>query len=285
MRTRLEVPSTSNPYTPAGSTVTRELARLTPRDLTLLGLLDEHQVFTTHQIAQLGYHTSDWACKRMTVLNRRRVLERFRRWVPAGSAPWHWAIGPVGAAVLSARNGTPLPRPATLRERVDRLAASPKLAHLVGTNGFFVSLSAYAREHAGAALSGWLSERQATTACGEIAHPDGGGVWSDHGRTVPFWLEWDTGTERPLSRVAGKLTGYGHLAGTQAGRLVLFWFPSAVRETHFAAHLARFPVPAGVSVATASAELADACGGPAGPVWSLSGQPGRVRLANLPGGR
>jgi hypothetical protein len=39
----------------------------------------------------------------------------------------------------------------------------------------------------------------------------------------------DLGTE-VLSRVAGKLTGYAHLAGTRRGYPVLFWLPTAARE-------------------------------------------------------
>lgn len=278
MRTRLEDSSTP---TGGPARVAREMARLTERDLLLLRLLDEHQVLTTAQLAALLFGSSSRTIQRARLLYQRGVLQRFRRWVANGSAPWHWVIGPVGAAILAAASDTPAPRPATLRERVDRLAASPKLGHLVGTNGFFVALSAYARDRDGVSLSAWWPERQATAACADVARPDGGGVWSENGRTVAFWLEFDTGTERPISRVTGKLTGYGHLAGTGAARPVLFWFPSTIRETNFAVALSREPVPVGVVVATASADYADTAGGPAGAVWSVAGRAARVRLAEI----
>ena len=48
---------------------------------------------------------------------------------------------------------------------------------------------------------------------------------------VPFFLEYDTGTERPLTRLVDKLDGYRDLAQV-TGRLqpVLFWLPTAARE-------------------------------------------------------
>lgn len=276
MRTRLEVSSTP---TGGPSRVAREMARLTQRDLELLRLLGEHQVFTTHQLSALLFGSASRAIQRARLLYQRGVLERFRRWIPNGSAPWHWVVGPVGAAILAAQNSTTVPRPATLRANIDRLAASPKLAHLVGTNGFFVALSTYTRPRDEMSLAAWLSERQATATCADVAHPDGGGVWLADGRTVTFWLEYDTGTERPLSRVADKLTGYGHLAGTAADRPVLFYFPNHVRENNFHAHLSRYPAPAGLVLATASADYADTAEGPAGPVWQRVGIPGRVSLS------
>ena len=67
--------------------------------------------------------------------------------------------------------------------------------------------------------------------CGNLVRPDGHGVWHTARRAVPFWLEMDLGTE-VLSRVAGKLTGYAHLAGTRRGYPVLFWLPTAAREAN-----------------------------------------------------
>ncbi|GAA0731472.1 hypothetical protein GCM10010199_47940 [Dactylosporangium roseum] len=60
--------------------------------------------------------------------------------------------------------------------------------------------------------------------------PDGHGVWAAQARTVPFFLEYDTGTERPLSRLVDKLDGYTDLARV-TGRVwpVLFWLHSAGR--------------------------------------------------------
>jgi hypothetical protein len=248
----------------------------------LIELLAEHRVFTTEQITALAFSSAPRTRKRLVLLYRRGVLDRFRRYTWGGAQPWHWTLGPLGAAVHAAATGTPAPRAATLRERTDRLAYSPQLPHLVGTNGLFVDLVAHARAHPGADLAVWRSERQATADCADLVRPDGGGTWCEAGARVAFWLEYDTGTERPHTRLSGKLAGYAHLAGTKAGYPVLFWLPSAVREANLAAHLARVDTPAGVCVATASADHAAAHGGPAGPVWAILGRPGRLRLAALP---
>jgi hypothetical protein len=277
MRSRLLVTNT-----PAiASSSADELRRLTPRDITLLALLDSHRVLTTAHLTALLFTSSDRACRRATLLYQRGVLDRFRRWVPTGSAPWHWMLGPIGAAVLAAMHDTATPRPAELRSRRDRLAASPHLGHLVGVNGFFAALTAHSRANNGAELVTWLSERQATAECAEVVRPDGGGVWAQNGRTVAFWLEYDNGTE-DLARVVAKLSnGYQHLNGTAVGHPVLFWFPSAVRETHFARMVGRDTL-ARLNVATASGEHASVNGGPAGAVWAVAGSPLRQRLCDLP---
>jgi hypothetical protein len=245
-----------------------------------LALLDSHRVLTTAHLAALLFTSSDRACRRATLLYQRGVLDRFRRWVPSGSAPWHWMLGPIGAAVLAAVNDTDAPRPAELRSRCDRLAASPHLSHLVGVNGFFAELTAYARAHESAELVTWLSERQATAECADVVRPDGGGVWTQNGRTVAFWLEYDNGTE-DLSRVAAKLSGgYEHLNGTRVGHPVLFWFPSAVREANFARLVGR-ELLARLNIATTNAKQASS-DGPAGTVWAVANSPIRVRLVDLP---
>ena len=55
----------------------------------------------------------------------------------------------------------------------------------------------------------------------------------DHGtRTVPFFLEHDTGAE-PLATLVGKLAGYQHLAERTGHRWpLLFWLHSSIRERH-----------------------------------------------------
>src|SRR5262249_43988969 len=60
--------------------------------------------------------------------------------------------------------------------------------------------------------------------------PDGYGLWAEHGRTVPLFLEYDTGGE-PLDMLTAKLDGY-HALFTNLGRIwpVLFWLHSTARE-------------------------------------------------------
>jgi Replication-relaxation len=131
----------------------------------------------------------------------------------------------------------------------------------VGTNGFFTDLAGYARAHPGCALERWWSAArcQQMGAFADDDHdvhvrtytptsrPDGHGIWAEHGRQVPFFLEFDAGTERPLSRLVEKIDGYVGLARV-TGHVwpVLFSLHSAVRERHLHQQLAaagiRYPV-------------------------------------------
>ena len=66
------------------------------------------------------------------------------------------------------------------------LAASQRLAHLVGVNGFFTALLRSARTRPGCRLEEWWSERRCAREWGEVVRPDGYGVWVDHGASMPF---------------------------------------------------------------------------------------------------
>ncbi|WP_407939992.1 replication-relaxation family protein [Micromonospora tarapacensis] len=252
-----------------------------PRDRWLIELLGEHQVFTTEQVAALCFDHLHTARNRLVLLNQRGILARFRDGVRPGSQQWRWTLDLIGLAYLAARADQPAPKPATVRQRVNRLATSPKLGHLLGVNGFFVDLAAHARTTPGAELSVWWSERTCRTVTGELVRPDGHGVWTEHGTTVSFWLEWDQGTEQ-AHRVASKLDGYADLhRATGLNHLVLVWAPTPARETSLRSRLARHP-----AVASGTLTVATGAGGttehPAGPVWApATGTGDRVRLARL----
>ncbi|GIF74113.1 hypothetical protein Asi02nite_36310 [Asanoa siamensis] len=262
------------------SVVAGELARLTPRDRLILDLLDQHRTLTTAQLVDLVFGSVGRARNRLNTLHDRGVLDRFRHYQRPGSQGWRWTLGPVGAALLAAGRGDALPRPAAVRDAAARLAMSPTLAHLVAVNGFFVALSAYARANPAVRLARWWNEARCREACGGLVRPDGHGVWADDaragGRVVPFWLEVDLGTET-LGRVAGKLTGYAALPPRRAYP-VLFWLPTAARESHLHTLLTCDGVPDGVRAATAAVDS----GGPTGAVWRMVGDRDRVTLAELP---
>ncbi|HYN96475.1 MAG TPA: replication-relaxation family protein [Pilimelia sp.] len=258
-----------------------EVARLTPRDRLILDLLADHHTFTTDQLAHLAFGSLGRARNRLSDLHRRGVLDRFRHFHRPGSQSWRWTLGPVGAAIVAAGRNEAPPRPATVRDTTARLATSPTLAHLIGTNGFFVALMAHARDHDGAALIRWWNEARCRAATGNLVRPDGHGVWAAGGWRVPFWLEHDTGTES-LRRVVAKLDGYATLAGTRRAFPVLFWLPTSVREANLRALMTRTGLPAGVTVATAAADLTADHGGPAGPVWHTPRHTARLPLADLP---
>lgn len=102
---------------------------------------------------------------------------------------------------------------------------------------------------------------------------------------MPFFLEYDTGTERPVDRLLDKLDGYADLAET-TGRVwpVLFWLHSTRRERHLHQHLvadgASYPL-----VATAARDNTATNGrSPAEAVWSLHHHDrALMRLADLAG--
>jgi hypothetical protein len=228
----------------------------------------------------LTFGTVGRARARLNTLLDRAVLDRFRHYQRPGSQSWRWTLGPVGAAIVAAGRGDPLPRPSAVRDATARLATSPPLGHLLATNGFFVALTRDARTRNGARLARWWNETRSRDACGNLVRPDGHGVWHAAGRTVPFWLEMDLGTE-PLARVAAKLTGYANV-GPRRVYPVLFWLPGTAREANHHALLSRAGVPDGVTVATATDDHAAGTGGPAGPVWRVYGRPGRVALSDVP---
>ena len=266
---------------PGGVDVASELRRLMPRDRWLLDLLHEHDVFTTEQVAALGFDHVHTARNRLTQLRQRGILARFRDAVRPGSQSWRWTLDLVGAAYIAARNGEPTPGAAAVRQRINRLAARPTLAHLLGVNGFFVDLAAHARAAPGTRLSVWWSERRCRTVGGELVRPDGHGVWTETGHTIGFWLEYDTGTEK-RHRVTAKLDDYAALhAATGLTHPVLFWLSSPAAEASLRHTLTRHP-----AVTTGRLLVATAGGGttqhPAGPVWLPTNSTRRVRLAQLP---
>ena len=74
--------------------------RLTDRDRDLTRLVARHRVLTTDQLAALAFGNVTTARHRLTVLVRLGVLRRFRPHHTTGSAPWHYVLGPIGAALL-----------------------------------------------------------------------------------------------------------------------------------------------------------------------------------------
>lgn len=76
-------------------------AHLTERDRLLVRLVGEHRVLTTDQLTAVGFANLTTARHRLSVLVRIGLLRRFRPHPPAGSAPWHYVLGPVGAALLN----------------------------------------------------------------------------------------------------------------------------------------------------------------------------------------
>ncbi len=250
-----------------------------PRDRRLLRLLADHRVFTTEQVAALMFPSLTRAQQRLRLLHQRTVLGRFRAAQAVGSQSWRWCLGPIGAAIIAAERDQSIPRPSVVNARVDRLAGSQHLLHLLGVNQFFCALANYARANPGCKLARWWHERAATKVCGDLVHPDGHGEWCQDGRSLRFWLEYDTGTET-LPRLFEKInTDYRYLTSALAFP-VLFWLPSRARETNLHTALARIEVHP-VTVATATSDSAKGAH-PADPIWWVHGHQERVRLIDIP---
>ncbi|MBI1758142.1 MAG: replication-relaxation family protein [Actinobacteria bacterium] len=255
--------------------------RLRPRDYTLASLLAEHTTLTTEQITMILF-TSPTTCRhRLHALRGIGFVDRFIRRRPGAGSPVCWVSGPLAARYSALAAGEPPPTARIVRERQDRVYATPLLEHLLAVNGFFAALLAHARQDPGTRLQRWWSERTTSAAFGRRIHPDGHGVWVENGTSVGFHLELDRGTE-PLARLGDKLAPHRRLhADGGVAYPVLFVLPNRTREQNLHRRLATHPEP-GVIVATTSPE---AGGDPAGPVWRIAGNGRhRLRLADLPAG-
>jgi len=270
-------------------------AHLTERDRDLVRLVGEHRVLTTGQLAAAGFGSVITARHRLAVLTKLGMLRRFRPHREAGSAPWHYLLGPAGAVLLGAEDADDRKWLAAVRsDRQLALTRSQRLAHLVGVNGFFIALLAHARA-GGGELRAWLSEQAAVGWLDrvrpwgqhtDLPRPDGLGMWAAAGSEMTFVLEYDTGTEH-LAQLASKLPGYRSLAQAMADvnrtcPLLLFCFPGPQREQAARRALAACPEAAALRIATTAVdpELVS----PAGPVWLplIHGWPGgRVALCAL----
>jgi hypothetical protein len=260
---------------PAEARLRALAGRMTERDRLVCRLLFEHRVLTTRQVADVGFGHLRKAQERLVVLYRFEVVDRFRPRSWAGTGPYHFTLGPAGAAVVAAERGVEVAALGWRRDAAAGLATSQQLGHLVGVNGFFTALVRSARQGRASRLAVWWSERRCAAAWGEVARPDGYGVWAEASQRVPFLLEYDNGTER-LARLAAKLAGYAELARA-AGHptWVLFRFPSAGREA------AARRVLAHADVAVATAVLAPGAA-PDAAVWLAVGDTGpRCRLGAL----
>lgn len=252
--------------------------RLTARDRYIARMCFDHRVLTTGQITQLAFTSPTTAKHRLTELARLRVVDRVRPFTFVGSAPWHHVLGPTGAAILAAEDGTPLTELGYRRDHAIAVLYSRDLGHLRGTNGFFCHLAAHARHHPASALITWWGEQHCRTEWGTYARPDAYATWQDAGHRLSFCFEYDTGTE-PLDRVAAKLDDYTHLADALGAHLpVLFWLQGPTREAHLRARLTRHAYPA-VATAHLDPAVSDL---PAGQLWQPVDRRGpRLRLAEL----
>ncbi|WP_239311680.1 replication-relaxation family protein [Frankia sp. Cj3] len=265
---------------------------LTPRDRWIARLLFEHRVLTTHQLVQAGWTTRRTANERLLALYRWRVIDRFQPHSPLGTGmpPAHYVCDVAGAAVLAAEDSIDLKDTGYRHDRALGVAHWPQLAHRVAVNGFFTHLIAHARQpNPPGTLTAWWSEARCRRAFGDIVRPDAYGRWSSSRGDIEWFLELDWATE-PYPRLAAKIGNYGRLAAaTGIATPVLFWFPTAGRETRARralANAAGLDQPDAVPVATTAATLAppEAQLDPAFARWLplAHSRAGRLTLDQLP---
>jgi hypothetical protein len=236
-------------------------------------------VLTTSQITQALFGSLRACQQRLARLHSLELVDRFTLPRPptGGSVEWHWTLGRLGLDLHAAARQEPITTPRAAKTRVARLAERPSLAHLLGVNGFFTALLARARTRPGAGLTRWWPESVASQTFHAV-FPDGHGIWREDGRTVGFFLEFDTGAEA-LPVLSGKLGGYEQLARDHGPVYpVLFCLHSHRREANL--HAAFSGRVGQAPVATAVRPLPD----PSAAVWALvgTGTANRVRLADLP---
>jgi hypothetical protein len=268
--------------------VLRVRHQLTDRDWRLLGWLHDHRVLTSFQIAKALFPSLNFAQRRLGILTDLGVLARFRPLRMAGGTyPYHYVLAHTGALLIAGTRGERPPRPSETTVRLQRIASSRNLDHRLGINDFFVDLAAHERTHPGAVLHAWWPDTRlvAFSPPGSFAYgtvrADALGLWTEHGQTVAFYLEHDTGTEN-LTVLTDKLAGYRDLVrrGGPAWPL-LFWLHSAAREVHLHDRLTDNADARWFPIATAARDrLHDQS--PAEAIWQLHGHGPPRRLAELP---
>ena len=250
-------------------------SRLTDRDRWIVHMLHEHRVLTADHITTLAFPSYRSGRQRLRELYQWSVLDRFQPLLAQGAAPMHYVLGPAGATVLAAEYGIDSKDFGYRRDRVNGIAHNQRLAHTVGVSEWFTALIDHAVHSEDTEVSAWWSEARCARHFGDLTRPDAYGRWRHHRQHLEFFLEYDTGTERPAMRLAAKLHGYAQLAAS-TGILtpLLVWMPTSRRETRArpALHDAwrALDDPRLVPIATAAADLLDPDSehpSPAEPAW------------------
>ncbi|MDH6223644.1 replication-relaxation family protein [Streptomyces sp. MJP52] len=253
---------------------------LTERDMWLSRMVHEHKVLTSHQITRLAFGALRTAQRRLLTLHQLGVLDSFRPLAQTGSAPEHYTLGPAGAALLASAAGCDLAETGWHSTRTGRIAYSPTLGHDLGVNELLTHLAAHTRTAPGNQLTLWLSARSCARRWGDLIRPDAYAHWQADGQLVPFFLEYDTGSES-LARVEAKLPGYAAFATTTGTSPALLLHTRT--ESHAQLLRRRLTVPSrelGLTVATSSADFTTST--PWGPWWSPL-PPGDTRRTTLVG--
>jgi len=252
--------------------------RLTDGDWQVCLLLAEHQVLTTGLLALLLGVPPRTLQQRLTLLTSLRMVERFRPHQPvgAGSAPYHYLLGEVGAAVLSTDGSTGVEGLGWDRARLLGLAhANGRLTHLLGVNTLLAQLTHTARHQPGTRLVCWWPAHRCHARWGRLITPDAYARWQDPHGEVDFFLHHTT-ANTTADQPAELLEGYNDLAAaTGVTTPVLLYASDPDQEAQLRVQLAgrRALVP----VATSN----PASGPPTQAVWLPTSSPDSGRRYRL----
>lgn len=224
---------TESRYTPLSL-----MTRLTARDMAIVSDVHDHQVLTTHQIARVHFPDADArrARRRLLVLFRYGVLDRFRRQTARGKLPDHWILAATGAELLAHHRGVQTADLGFHRDQAVRLAYSVQLEHMRGLAESFVRFVEAGRGPG--ELVRWYGERECARRWGTHIRPDAYVRWEQEECVLHAFFEYDTGTES-LAKVRRKMTGYANLARhSELPSIVLFALHSDQRTKHLETKLA-----------------------------------------------
>ena len=252
---------------------------LTRRDKNICLDLHDHRVLTTGQVFELHFNSQARARVRLSQLYTRGVLARFRPRVNPGSLPWHYTLDELGARIVAAVKEIDYENIRFRRDRVLSIANSPRLRHLVVTNGFFCRLAYVGRTQGGLRLADWWGESRCAFEWRGLVRPDGyARVANDRRESLSFFLELDRGSES-RSQIEAKLLSYEDVFRfPDAPEALLFCFRTEERERSVR------EVLRGLSFSVATTTVGLHCPDPLGAVWLPMGFKERVTLLSIPGG-
>ncbi|CAL9330178.1 hypothetical protein SUDANB121_00065 [Nocardiopsis dassonvillei] len=252
-----------------GHTLESLSTRLTERDMAIICAVHDHQVLTTHQIERLYFADTGErrARRRLLILHRYGVLDRFRRYAARGTLPDHWLLAPLGVELLALHREVQVADLGFRRDQAMRLRYSVQLEHMWGLAESYVCFVEAGRGPG--ELVRWYGERECARRWGVHIRPDAYVRWFQEERVLHAFFEYDTGTES-LSRLRHKMTGYANLARhSTLPSIVLFAVHSDQRAEHLEAKLAGDVTDMVAAYVTTHARLADP--GPDRAVWRAVG--------------
>jgi hypothetical protein len=152
------------------------LSAVTDRDKQILRLLRWHRVLITSQLHAMFFGDLDTTHHFNDGLARSAPRGAVTLAAGRPSGEYHYVLDILGAYLVAAIDSDVPDRPVNVRCRTDRSLAigiSPRPAHTVEVNDFFVRLIATARHDRDAQLSRWWGEQWCRARYGPFVCPDG----------------------------------------------------------------------------------------------------------------